>query len=122
MMVFALSPIIQLVRLRGYFHHPACAATPGRGQESQVDRTRSYPTSLSLAKEKRLQAPGLLQVSAAKADGRWARAYASPSAAQVPADFLEALAKDPQALAFFKTLNKSNTYAICYRLSTDERP
>ena len=77
---------------------------------------------LSLAKEKRLQAPGLLQVSAAKADGRWARAYASPSAAQVPAHFLEALAKDPQALAFFKTLNKSNIYAICYRLSTAKRP
>ena len=64
---------------------------------------------------------GLEEVEAARKDGRWQRAYDSPSAATVPADFLAALGKDKKAHAFFKTLNKANTYAIAYRLQTAKR-
>lgn len=65
---------------------------------------------------------GLAAVEAARTDGRWAAAYASPRHAQPPADFLAALAKDPPAEAFFKTLNRLNTYAIFYRLETARTP
>jgi uncharacterized protein YdeI (YjbR/CyaY-like superfamily) len=68
-----------------------------------------------------MRAAGLAQVEAAKADGRWAQAYGYSSAA-VPADFLKRLAKDKKALAFFKTLNKANTFAIYYRLNGAKKP
>jgi uncharacterized protein YdeI (YjbR/CyaY-like superfamily) len=65
---------------------------------------------------------GLEQVAAAKADGRWQRAYASPSNVSVPKDFLKALAKDKKAKMFFATLDKTNTYAIVWRLETATTP
>jgi uncharacterized protein YdeI (YjbR/CyaY-like superfamily) len=61
---------------------------------------------------------GLREVRAAQADGRWAAAYDAPSDMQVPAFFLEELRKHPAAEAFFRTLNKTNTYAIAWRLQT----
>jgi uncharacterized protein YdeI (YjbR/CyaY-like superfamily) len=65
---------------------------------------------------------GLREVEAAKADGRWQRAYDSPGAATVPADFLQELSRNKKAKAFFEGLNKANTYAIAYRLQTAKKP
>lgn len=70
----------------------------------------------------KMKPAGLKEVEAAKADGRWGRAYDSPSAMQVPDDFLTELSKHKKAQAFFKTLNKANTYAIAWRLQTAKRP
>jgi hypothetical protein len=53
---------------------------------------------------------------------RWQRAYDSPSAATVPADFLKELAKDKKAQSFFEGLNRANVYAIAYRLQTAKKP
>jgi uncharacterized protein YdeI (YjbR/CyaY-like superfamily) len=75
-----------------------------------------------LIKEGRMKPAGLAQVEAAKADGRWERAYHGAKDSVMPADFLKRLAKDKKALAFFKTLNASNTYAIRYRLHTAVKP
>lgn len=75
-----------------------------------------------LLKAKRMKPAGLRQVEAAKADGRWDGAYDSPKAMQVPQDFLEELAKNKNAEAFFRTLNKANTYAIAWRLQTAKKP
>jgi uncharacterized protein YdeI (YjbR/CyaY-like superfamily) len=61
---------------------------------------------------------GLKAIEAAQLDGRWQAAYDSPGNAMAPDDFLEALKKNKKAQAFFKTLNKANTYAIVYRLQT----
>jgi len=61
---------------------------------------------------------GLKVIEAAQADGRWDTAYASPREARPPADFLERLAKNKKAKAFFETLNKANIYSIVYRLET----
>lgn len=55
---------------------------------------------------------GLKEVEAAKADGRWEKAYDSPGNMAVPDDFLKELSKDKNAKAFFETLSKVNTYAI----------
>ena len=59
---------------------------------------------------------GLKQVEEARRDGRWARAYSPPSGAKVPPEFTRALAKNKQALSFYKALNKANVYAIVFRL------
>jgi uncharacterized protein YdeI (YjbR/CyaY-like superfamily) len=59
---------------------------------------------------------GLKQVEEAKRDGRWERAYSPPSKAKVPEDFIRELEKSEKALAFFKTLNRANVYAVVFRL------
>ena len=68
-----------------------------------------------------MQEPGLVQVRAAKADGRWKNAYAA-SEMKVPADFLAAVEREPSAKQCFETLNKTNRYAIGYGLTTAKRP
>jgi uncharacterized protein YdeI (YjbR/CyaY-like superfamily) len=75
-----------------------------------------------LIKAGRMKPAGLAQVEAAKADGRWERAYHGAKDSVMPEDFLKRLAKDKKALAFFKTLNATNTYAIRYRLHTAAKP
>lgn len=70
----------------------------------------------------RMEPAGQAEVDAAKGDGRWARAYDSPSAAEVPEDFLEILRRDGKTQAFFESLNKANRYAIAYRLQTAKKP
>lgn len=75
-----------------------------------------------LIKEGRMRDGGERQIVAAKQDGRWARAYDSPANMKVPDDFLRALAKNPKAEQFFKTLNKTNTFAIAWRLETAKKP
>ena len=53
-----------------------------------------------LTKESRMRPAGLAAVAAAKKDGRWDKAYNSPSNMKIPMDFLKALAKDKQAKHF----------------------
>ena len=69
-----------------------------------------------------MQAPGLKEIEAAKADGRWERAYDSPANSQAPDDFLKLLKKNKSAWQFFQTLNKTNTFAITWRLQTAKKP
>ncbi|WP_229070941.1 YdeI family protein [Actinoplanes sp. DH11] len=75
----------------------------------------------------RLEAAGLMMpsgraaVEAAKADGRWAAAYAPPSEAEVPADLLAAIAAEPAAQAMFDVLTKTNRYALIHRLGAVKR-
>jgi uncharacterized protein YdeI (YjbR/CyaY-like superfamily) len=75
-----------------------------------------------LIKLNKMRPAGLKQVAAAKADGRWQTAYDSSKAMKVPMDFLQELSKDKKAEAFFKTLNRANTYAIAWRLQTAKKP
>lgn len=65
-----------------------------------------------------MQAAGSAEVERAQTDGRWEAAYDSPSNAEVPADFAEALEKNAAAKSFFETLNKGNRYAILWRIQT----
>jgi len=66
----------------------------------------------------RMQAPGYAQIEAAKADGRWARAYEGARTSTVPDDLLAALDAEPKAKAFFATINASNRYAVLWRIQT----
>lgn len=69
----------------------------------------------------RMQPAGLREVAAAKADGRWQKAYDSSRNMEMPADFLRELEKNPQAKTFFETLNKTNLYSVAFRLQTAMR-
>jgi uncharacterized protein YdeI (YjbR/CyaY-like superfamily) len=74
-----------------------------------------------LIKEGRMKPAGMAEVEKAKADGRWNKAYAPPSEMTIPADFLKALSKNKNAKAFFDTLNKTNMFAIAFRLHTAKK-
>lgn len=75
-----------------------------------------------LIKAGKLKPFGLQKVEEAKKDGRWQKAYDSPSVSVVPEDFLKELRKNKKALAFFESLNKTNIYAITWRLQTAKKP
>jgi len=75
-----------------------------------------------LVRDGRMKPAGLAAVEAAKADGRWAAAYSSYRTFEVPPEFAAALAANPQAAAFFATLNKANRFAMCYRFAAAKRP
>ena len=70
----------------------------------------------------RMKPAGLAEVERAKQDGRWARAYDSPSNATVPDDLAVALAENARAAAFFIGLDSRNRYAILHRIQTAKKP
>ncbi|WP_196260071.1 YdeI/OmpD-associated family protein [Pelagibacterium limicola] len=69
-----------------------------------------------------MRPPGLKQIEAAKADGRWDAAYASGSALEIPEDFLAALKANAAATATYETLNRANLYSIMFRVTQPKRP
>lgn len=75
-----------------------------------------------LIEEGRMMPAGLREVERAKADGRWEAAYESQSTATVPEDLQRKLDENPEAAAFFATLNSANRYAILYRIQDAKRP
>ncbi|WP_250008042.1 YdeI family protein [Actinoplanes sp. M2I2] len=90
-------------------------------------RPRSVWSRRNVANVARLEAAGLIlpaghaAVDAAKADGRWAAAYAPPSEAEVPADLRDAIAADPAAQAMFDVLTKTNRFSIITRVNAVKR-
>jgi uncharacterized protein YdeI (YjbR/CyaY-like superfamily) len=75
-----------------------------------------------LTKAGRMKPAGLEKIESAKKDGRWSKAYDPQSSAQLPEDFLKEVSKNTKAKVFLKTLNRSNVYAISYRLQTAKKP
>ncbi|KAF7562154.1 hypothetical protein G7046_g1994 [Stylonectria norvegica] len=70
----------------------------------------------------RMRQSGLAEIDAAKADGRWDRAYSSSSNAQVPDDFKKALDINKDASEFFDTINRTQRYSFLQRIETAKRP
>lgn len=73
----------------------------------------------------RMTPHGQRQIDAAKADGRWAAAYASmakTTAATLPADLREAIEANPRARKTFRTLTKQNLFALAFRTSAMKTP
>jgi uncharacterized protein YdeI (YjbR/CyaY-like superfamily) len=75
-----------------------------------------------LIDEGKMQPAGLVKIEEAKQDGRWDRAYDSPQNMVMPEDFLQKLANNKKAETFFATLNKTNRFAIAWRLQTAKKP
>ncbi len=90
-------------------------------------RARSAWSQRNVSNVARLEEQGLMlpagraAVEAARADGRWAAAYAPPSEAEVPADLLAAIAAEPAAQAMFDVLTKTNRFAMIYRVNGVKR-
>ncbi|MCG6145835.1 YdeI/OmpD-associated family protein [Leptospira bandrabouensis] len=74
-----------------------------------------------LINEGKMKSPGLIAVEKAKADGRWDKAYDSPTKMIIPNDFLLELSKNKNAEDFFKKLNKTNLFSIGFRIHTAKK-
>ena len=76
----------------------------------------------ALTEAGRMRPAGLAAVEAARADGRWERAYAGSATITVPDDFAEALAAEPTAQREFEHLDGANRYAVLWRVHTASSP
>lgn len=74
--------------------------TPRRARSIWSKINRANATALIAAGK--MKPAGLAEVERAKQDGRWARAYDSPSRATVPDDLAAALAKNARALGVLR--------------------
>ncbi|MFC9957292.1 YdeI family protein [Streptomyces nigra] len=89
-----------------------------RSRWSKINRDKVA----ALIEQGRMRPPGQAEIDRAKADGRWDAAYDSPRTATVPDDLAAALAAEPAAAEFFETLNRTNRFAIIYRVQDAKRP
>ncbi|MFC9314329.1 YdeI family protein [Streptomyces nigra] len=89
-----------------------------RSRWSKINRDKVA----ALIEQGRMRPPGQAEIDRAKADGRWDAAYDSPRTATVPDDLAAALAAEPAAAEFFETLNRTNRFAITYRVQDAKRP
>lgn len=69
-----------------------------------------------LIAEGRMTPHGLAQVEAAKADGRWERAYGGSKDLQLPAEMIAAVEEVPAAKAMLERLSAQNRFALAFRL------
>jgi uncharacterized protein YdeI (YjbR/CyaY-like superfamily) len=94
--------------------------TPRRARSvwSKLNRTKAEALIASGA----MRPGGLREVERARADGRWAAAYDSPSTAAVPDDLQRALDGNDTARAAFERLDATNRFAILHRLQLAKKP
>jgi uncharacterized protein YdeI (YjbR/CyaY-like superfamily) len=85
---------------------------------SKVNRAKA----LALIEEGRMKPAGLEAVEQAKRNGRWEQAYDAQSTASVPDDLQKELDRNPEAAAFFATLNSVNRYAVLHRIQEAKKP
>lgn len=90
--------------------------TPRRAKS--IWSKKNVGTVARLIEEGRMRPAGLATVDAAKADGRWDRAYAGPATIVVPEDFKIALAKVPAAKTVWESMNKSEQFPTLLRIET----
>jgi uncharacterized protein YdeI (YjbR/CyaY-like superfamily) len=69
-----------------------------------------------LIAEGRMTEHGLKDVEAAKADGRWDRAYGSGEAMRIPEDLQSAVDAVPEARAMLAKLSAQNRFALAFRV------
>jgi uncharacterized protein YdeI (YjbR/CyaY-like superfamily) len=69
----------------------------------------------------RMQPAGQAAIDAAKADGRWEKAYAGPATAELPDDLRAAIAANRDAQDMFDVLTSQNRYALYFRVNSAQR-
>jgi uncharacterized protein YdeI (YjbR/CyaY-like superfamily) len=92
-----------------------------RGPRSIWSKVNTQHTR-RLIEQGRMKAAGQKAIDDAKKDGRWAAAYESQSKITVPEDLQAALNENPEARAFFATLESNNRYAVLFRIHGAKRP
>lgn len=68
-----------------------------------------------LIEEGRMTGHGLKEVEAAKADGRWDRAYGGSKDMTIPPDLQAAIDAEPKAKATLETLSAQNRFSLAFR-------
>ena len=69
-----------------------------------------------LIEEGRMTEHGLREVEAAKADGRWDRAYGSGKGLPIPDELQAAIDASPKAKAMLSKLTEQNRFALAFRV------
>lgn len=69
-----------------------------------------------LVEEGRMTEHGLRHVEAARADGRWDRAYGGSKEMTIPPDLQAAIEAEPKAMAMLPKLSAQNRFALAFRL------
>lgn len=90
--------------------------TPRRARSIWSQKNVEAVEALTLAG--RMRPSGQAAVDAARADGRWERAYAGSVTITVPDDLAAALAAEPAAQREFEALDGANRYAVLWRVHT----
>ena len=75
-----------------------------------------------LIDEGRMTRHGLVHVEAARADGRWDRAYGAGKAMKIPDDLQAAVDASPKAKAMLATLTEQNRFALAFRTHNMKTP
>lgn len=90
--------------------------TPRRARSiwSKVNRAKAE----RLIESGRMKPPGLRAIERAREGGEWDSAYDSSRTAAVTPEFQKALDKSKRAAAFFAKLDKTNRYAVLWRIQT----
>lgn len=86
-----------------------------RGRKSVWSRI-NVDNVARLVAEGRMTAHGLAHVEAAKADGRWDRAYGGSKDMAIPDDLMAAIEAEPQAKAMLAKLSAQNRFALAFRV------
>lgn len=73
-------------------------------------------TVARLIADGRMTPHGMAQVDAAKADGRWDRAYGGSKTMVIPIDLQQAIDAEPLAKAMLATLSAQNRFALAFQL------
>ena len=68
-----------------------------------------------LIKAERMTKHGLKEVDAARADGRWDRAYGSGKEMKIPDDLQAAIDAEPKAREMLSRLSEQNRFALAFR-------
>jgi uncharacterized protein YdeI (YjbR/CyaY-like superfamily) len=85
---------------------------------SQINRKKVE----ALIEAGRMRPRGFEEIERAKADGRWDAAYAPVSEAVPAPDLQAALDANPEAAAFFATLDRTNRFAVMFRVQNLKTP
>ena len=97
--------------------------TPRRARSIWSQINRDHVARLTAAG--RMTPHGQHQVDAAKADGRWAAAYApirNANEATIPEDLRAAIEANPRARKTFRTLGRLNLFALAFRTNNMKTP
>jgi uncharacterized protein YdeI (YjbR/CyaY-like superfamily) len=89
-----------------------------RSRWSQINRDKVE----TLIERGLMRPAGLKEIERAKADGRWADAYPSPTKMELPDDLRRSLEENPRAAEAFAALNATSRYSILYRVHHIKAP
>lgn len=108
----------QLGRVDEYYYKTRFTPRTRRSAWSQVNCKRVELLLIA----GRMKPKGQVQIDRAKADGRWAAAYAPQSEAKPDDDLNAALDAEPSARALFDMLDSANRYSVLYRVHQAKTP